>query len=185
MTDQGILPKGKQVRSNSRVPKDASEADDMLIRRAFLSAQVAEAQAAYDKAKAKLDDQLDKATYAQVAELQRIDERLAQFTRRHVADGGESSLKLLHGKLTLNPQGKGQSKIVNHEALVTWCEENCPEAVKPLGLPEIDVDKLRGRFDMPEHVEPNTKARLYDRETGEEIPGFVIEVKERTWKVTQ
>lgn len=185
MGSQEILSRGKQVRSNSRVPKDPSEADLMLERRAYLVAQVAEAQAQYDRAKAKLDDALDKATYSAKAELDRIDERLAQFIKRHVAAGGEARLKLIHGKLVLNPPGKGRSKIINHEELVTWCEENCPEAVKPLGLPDIDIEKLRGRFDMPEHVEPNTKAKLYDRATGEEIPGFVIEVGERTWKVEQ
>lgn len=184
MADQGILPPGRQVRSNSRVPANADEAADYLARRAYLKAGVEHQEATFNRQIEKLEKGREEATASAKAEIGRIEERLEQFLRRIHAGSGITSLELPHGKLKLNPQGKGTAQVVDPEALLTWVEANFPKAVNPPALPTVNIDKLRGRFSTPDNAEPGPAIPLL-ADDGEVIPGVRVEIKQRTWKIEE
>lgn len=184
MADQGILPAGKQIRSNSRIPKDADEAADYLARRAYLKAGVDHQEATFQRQIEKLEKARDAATESARREIGLIDERLEAFHRRVFAASGITSLDLPHGRLKLNPQGKGTSTVTDPEALLTWVEEHYPRAVNPPSLPTVNLDKLRGRYHVPDNAEPAPAVPLIT-DDGEVIPGIVIEIKQRTWKIEE
>ena len=182
MADQGILPPGRQVRSNSRVPANADEAADYAARRAYLLSGVAHQEAVFNRQIEKLEKQRDDATASAKTEIARIEERLEAYLRRIHASSHVAKLELPNATLKLNPQGKGVSKITNAEELLAWTEEHFPKAVKPPSLPTVDLDKLRGRFSTPDNAEPGPAIPLIT-DDGEVIPGIVIEVKQRTFKI--
>lgn len=184
MADQGILPPGRQVRSNSRVPANADEAADYAARRAYLLAGVRQQEAVFNRQIEKLEKQRDEATESARNEIERIEERLQAFLRRIHASSGITRLELPNAKLVLNPQGKGVSKVVDAEALLAWAEEHFPKAVKPPALPTVDLEKLRGRYDTPDNAEPGPAIPLIT-DDGEVIPGIVVEIKQRTFKIEE
>lgn len=184
MADQGILPPGRQVRSNSRVPANADEAADYAARRAYLLAGVRQQEAVFNRQIEKLEKQRDEATESARNEIERIEERLEAFLRRIHASSDIARLELPNAKLVLNPQGKGTSTVTDPEALLAWCEENFPKAVKPPSLPTVDIEILRGRFPMPKTLEAGRNWQLAD-DNGEPIPGIVVEIKQRTFKIEE
>jgi hypothetical protein len=117
------------------------------------------------------------------AENERTLALLEVWHRRHVADGGKAKIDFPYGTIKLNPQGQGQGEITDPEALLAWVETNAPGAVKPPSLPSVNMVELRKVGKPPGKLEPGSVSPLFDAD-GEMIPGVVVKIPARTWKVS-
>lgn len=117
-----------------------------------------------------------------------LDERLRFFALAERAASpldkkGEPTVKRIATPLGYVQTRKGGTAIaiIDEDALVAWCKTNLPEAVKTIEKP------LLPQLGAATHVTRDDGAvygKLVHNETGEIVPGCVVEISDATAKVT-